>query len=367
MNAMAGALTIAEPVIDWRREARRQFFHLKTDPPFADGALRTLRARAQSEALGRTPQVEEAAAAAGFPSRAELLATGTYHVVHRLTRPPAAPLIVRSAVSGLFTEDRSLLLDGWGRDWLESSVSPPLVPRTLTVRFAGEATSFDFAILAEAPGTPLRDETLDAHPAILPGIGRALRAVHDVAGDGAGLIDLSLQKPPARPCGVHERWDNYVLLNLDRHIEACRTAGLVDAKLAGRIAALFQTMRDAFAARPMRLLHGDPGTHNIAVDAATGSVTALLDWEDALVGDPLFDVAMWSTFHPPRRLVDFLAGYGLSSPSREDEQLIAAYFLRIALSKTVHRIRFGIADRPERTPGHHRIYRGVEELERLLR
>jgi aminoglycoside phosphotransferase (APT) family kinase protein len=237
----------------------------------------------------------------------------------------------------------------------------------LAVKLTGEVAPLDFTILEEAPGTPLRDEMLDAHPAILRGIGRALRAVHDVAGDGAGLIDLSPHESPVRPRGVHERWGDYVLLNLDRHIEACRTVGFVDAKLAEKIAALFRPMRDAFAARPMRLLHGDPGTHNIAVDAASGDVAALLDWEDALVGDPLFDVAMWSTFHPPRRLADFLAGYGLSSPSREDEQLIAAYFLRIALSKTVHRIRFGIADRPGRTPGHHRIYRGVEELERLLR
>ena len=66
-------------------------------------------------------------------------------------------------------------------------------------------------------------------------------------------------------------------------------------------------------------------------------MTALLDWEDALVGDPLFDVAMVSTFHPPRRLAAFMAGYGLTAPSRDEQRLIAAYFLRVALSKTVHR------------------------------
>ena len=116
----------------------------------------------------------------------------------------------------------------------------------------------------------------------------------------------------------------------------------------------------------MRLLHGDPGTHNICVDPQRRRVTLLLDWEDALVGDPLFDVAMVSSFQPARRMASFLSGYGLETPSREEQVLIALYFLRIALSKTVHRVRFAIVDKPGRTPGHHRIYRGVEELERLL-
>jgi aminoglycoside phosphotransferase (APT) family kinase protein len=363
---MAGTLTIAEPVIDWSVPARRGIFYLKTDPPFTNETLHGLRARAEREAMQRTAIVEKLAGAAGFPGKAELCAVGTYHIVHRLLRTDASPLMVRNAVGGIFTEDRSLLMDGWARAWLGAGGQEQLVPRTMTVRFEGDGAPFDFSVVDEARGVLLRDEMLDDDPAILRAIGAALRTVHDVAGDGAGLLDLSFRAATASPQGVHARWNDFIMLNLEAHVALCRAAGLVDAAMVDKIEALFRTVHRAFEGRPMRLLHGDPGTHNIAIDRAGGTVTALLDWEDALVGDPLFDVAMWSTFHPPRRLPGFMAGYGLEKPADDEQRLIAAYFLRIALSKTVHRFRFGIADRPGRTPGHQRIHRGVDELERLL-
>ncbi len=40
-----------------------------------------------------------------------------------------------------------------------------------------------------------------------------------------------------------------------------------------------------------RLLHGDLGDGEIFVDARSGAVTALVDWGDALSGDPLYDFA----------------------------------------------------------------------------
>jgi aminoglycoside phosphotransferase (APT) family kinase protein len=116
----------------------------------------------------------------------------------------------------------------------------------------------------------------------------------------------------------------------------------------------------------MNLLHGDPGTHNICVSVTSESVVSLLDWEDALIGDPLFDLAAAASFQPARRLPQLLFGYGLDQPGVHEQRLFALYSLRIALSKSVHRLRFGIVDEPNRTPGHHRILRGVEELTRLF-
>jgi aminoglycoside phosphotransferase (APT) family kinase protein len=204
---------------------------------------------------------------------------------------------------------------------------------------------------------------LDREPACLAGAGRALSCVHTIKGEGAGLLDTEMASTPR---GIHRRWEDYVHLLLDEHLDRCIEAGFVDNPLAEEIRELFQAMRPALANRPMRLLHGDLGIHNIVVDPASKDVTALLDWEDALVGDPLFDIAMVSSFHPERRLPAFLQGYGLAQPNPDERRLVALYFLRIALSKTVHRLRFGVRDLAGRTPGHHRIYRGVSELRQLM-
>ena len=217
----------------------------------------------------RTPAVEAIAAAAGFPGKAALCAIGTYHVVHRIEQANASPLMVKSAVSGLFKEDRSLLVDAWVRAWLAAYGHDHLVPATATVRFESDGAPFDFAVMDEASGTALQDGMLDANPAILQNIGATLRAIHDVTGDGAGLLDLSTRQAPPSPRGVHDRWADFITLNLDQHVAACSAAGVIDAELAEKIAALFRAVRSIFQSRPMRLLHGDPGTHNIAVDRTT--------------------------------------------------------------------------------------------------
>ena len=358
-GSMAGG-----PLMSGTRQARRPMFYPKTDPPLCDERLRAIKQRGAAIAAERLPEVAAAAAAVGFPGPVRLIAVGTYHAVYRIAvAAPAA--VIRIALPGLFTEDRSLLTDGWAREWLRNVAVANLVPQTHAVHFASEGFPFDFAVAAAAAGTPLDDATLDRQPEYLRLIGAVLRQVNETEGQGAGLVDIESDRPGHRPAGVHDTWSDYLHTRLDDHIAGCVRAGFIDTSLATRIRRLFAAMAPCLSDRPMRLLHGDPATHNLFIDRAARRVTALLDWEDALIGDPLFDAAMWSTFHPPRRMPDFLAGYGLASPTREEERLIALYFLRIALSKSIHRARFGIADQPGRTPGHLRILRGTDALERL--
>jgi aminoglycoside phosphotransferase (APT) family kinase protein len=88
---------------------------------------------------------------------------------------------------------------------------------------------------------------------------------------------------------------------------------------------------------PIRLVHGDPGAHNLLWD---GQLTALLDWEWAGLGDPLTDLA-WVCWTLRFRQVAapvraaFLAAYGLPEPNRADLRdlalaQIAAILVRVA-------------------------------------
>lgn len=342
-------------------------FSLKADPPFPDDVLRALGARARATLAARIPEARRLLGALGIAGDVEPLAAGTYHVVHLVVRPDAIPLVMRSTIPDCAVEDRGLLIEGWVADWIAARGIRALVPPLRAVGFANERVPFDYAILDRAEGVVVRDigdSVLDEMAPCLTAIGRALRAVHGVRGDGAGLLDLT--GPLRRPRGVHDSWPDYIGRRLADHVAICAGAGLIDRKMEGRIRAAFETMSQSLADRPMCLLHGDLGNHNVCIDPETGEVTGLLDWEDALVGDPLFDIAMWWTFHPARRHQAFLSGYGLASPSTQERRLLALYFLRIALSKTVHRLRFAVPDRTDRAPAHLRISQGVEMLEQIL-
>ena len=365
MTADPASIGPDQPPLVLDTQARRSIFYLKTDIALSDSRLRELQAEAAAALISRQPEVERLATQLGWPGTATPLAAGSYHLVHRLDRRNGSPLAVRSVIDGLFVQDRGLLLERSTAEWLSNTNH--LVPATHAVGFRADGAPFDYAVLSLASGLPLRDlgdPVLDEQPGILSAIGARLLQIHAVPASGAGLIDFD--RLTGGPVGVLERWSDYITLRLEDHITACIAANYVDERLAQRIREMFKAMGPALDQRPIRLLHGDPGTHNVCIDPESRELTAFLDWEDALAGDPLFDVAMFSTFQPPRRMPPFMAGYGFGQLPVAEARLIALYFLRIALSKTVHRLRFGVRDKPGRAPGHHRIYRGVDELERLF-
>jgi aminoglycoside phosphotransferase (APT) family kinase protein len=351
------------------REGRRQIFYMKTDLAIPDLRLRSLRREAERQMQSRLAEVAGLLSNLGIEGTAHPLAAGTFHLVYRVTLPEGRSVILRIPLLDLFVRDHALAFERNVRNWLNRLQLGGLVPETIDIGFESDGAPQDYVLLSEASGSVLRDlgdQILDDRPEYLTKIGRALRSVHDVEAAGAGLLEFGNDQATDGPRGVHSAWADYIFLNLEQHIAICLALGVVDERTVEQINRLFEWMKPALSDRPRRLLHGDPGIHNICADTETAGVTCILDWEDALAGDPLFDVAMFSTFQPARRMPAFFAGYGLANPDKEERRLLALYFLRIALSKTVHRARFGIADRPDRAPAHDRIHRGIRDLEQLM-
>jgi len=94
-------------------------------------------------------------------------------------------------------------------------------------------------------------------------------------------------------------------------------------------------------------------------------VSAVLDWEDALLGDPLFDVASLCAFHPERRHTAILDAYAFPRGDRDAVARFWIYFLRIAVARTVHRLRFAYPDPPDRPRPSGRIQLALARLAAL--
>jgi len=91
------------------------------------------------------------------------------------------------------------------------------------------------------------------------------------------------------------------------------------------------------------LIHGDFGSNNVL--AKHQRITAVLDWDLAMVGDPLYDVAntyFWATYLPCMRVqashfqrtLSHIDGYG---------ERISCYALRIGLEEILDNVRDGDA------------------------
>ncbi len=332
-------------------------FYAKSDTPLDDEVLRALAADNPLEAVRRTSAVADLLARhVGQPAKVYPLARqGTFHIVHGATLSDGREIVVRSSLPQLHPVDDRMLI--------EASVFPLLetagltCPRLLLIAVGGErSAAFDAVVMDCAAGTAFADLDDQDDPGVLAAMGLALRRVHTIEGDGGygPLAEFS----GSRLRGGSARWDGYLDTSLDRHLATCRTLDLLTVAEAERARGLSSGADCGWRGDAGRLLHADPGGHNIFIDG--GRVSALIDWEDAMLGDPLFDLAMWATFQPQRRHGAFLAGYGAPAASRDFARTFARYFLRITLAKAVHRIRFATPDLPGRPTLRQRLSEALE-------
>lgn len=349
---------------------RGGIFLEKADVALPDRRLAALRTRTAGQLGIDAGFLRRAATAFGLDPAAEIVpavAQGTFHRLFIANQSRAAARLLRiSALTG----------SRWvGLMRLEDRLAAILRARGLPVP-CGE-----FAEVASTDGprgVHLVDEgggasagTLDRDEprmqVALGWIGSFLARLHGIRGADFGPLSLAAIElagaAEAGSCvGVHRRWDDYVLLRLGEHLHACARLGAISALEATDIAVRFERCRELLRPQVSALLHGDPGSHNFLVD--TSRLCAVIDWEDALLGDPWFDVASLCTFHPERRHAAVFAGYGAApAPGSDVWTRFWLYFLRIAIAKTVHRSRFAYADPPDREPASRRIQLALVRLD----
>ncbi|MXZ11206.1 MAG: aminoglycoside phosphotransferase family protein [Gemmatimonadetes bacterium] len=347
-------------------DVRRTWFYAKTDIACDDVRLRRLRDTARDEAVRRAPVIETAARSLLAMDQIDVTPAprqGTFHLVH-IVRGSMPPLVVRSSRPDVMDPDHTLNIEAVLAPHLASARVPHASVRAVAVG-TKRVVPFDLAIQDMAPGEALCDlpEIVCECPDLLRSVGQVMRDLHAIEGGGGGPVCLQTGDDEGLR-GLHRDWRDYMMLNLEAHVAGCRAIGAITSGQSEAILEIFTDHAAVCVDVPMRLLHGDLGNHNIFVQ--NNAVVALIDWEDALIGDPAFDVAMWLTFHPPRRYAAFLQGYG---PAAQDDGFrlrCALSFLRIALSKTVHRHRFAYPDLPGRQPAYERIHRGMIAVKRVL-
>ena len=363
MTALAPEIepSVAPPLDPAARHAglRRSVFYPKADLAIPDAVLRAL-AAPDAEAV-----LTDAAHARGSLARVlgcdaaavrvePLSQQGTFHHVFAggLRDEPARYVVRVNRLAAQFV-DCQLLADPLVATALASRGIR--CARVIAVDVSRRHVPTDVEVLERLAGRSLAEYDHD-DAALAPHLAQLamlLRQVHGIEGAGHGFIDVG---SPGLT-GIHASWDDYLFTQLAAHLAAVEAAGLVTATEVASARDAFDAARPDLAAVPPRLLHGDPGNHNVVVDK---DGVVLLDWEDALLGDPLFDIAFWATFHPERRWAGFFEAY--FGAGWQPTRRFWLYFLRIALSKTVHRLRFGYVDKPGRPPAAARIQRALRGL-----
>jgi aminoglycoside phosphotransferase (APT) family kinase protein len=142
------------------------------------------------------------------------------------------------------------------------------------------------------------------HPALRE-LGAGLRRLHDVKLPGFGwLAEASWDErgPVSLP---HGSWTGF-LNSLTG--DARRLGSVIAAPVADAAAAAMDVHAEALAAVEVgALCHGDLKPAHVRVEG--GRLTGMIDWGDAVVGDPLWDIARFAHRTDARSLASLLEGY----------------------------------------------------------
>jgi aminoglycoside phosphotransferase (APT) family kinase protein len=353
-------------------DARRAVFLSKADVAIDDASLASLRERPDAE-LGIDGKLLAAARDAFALDPAATMARaptqGTFHRLYAVSFPGGPLRYLRIAVFPGEYEAACMALECRLMEALRSLPMP--VPRCAFSLLEREAEVRGAHLVDRAAGTAV--SALEGDEArmgtALAAAARLLAALHALQGSGFGPLSLawpggSLQAGgSARLAGVHRRWNGFLRTRLDEHLAESLEGGAIDDAEARSIDAWLDAPCVHGAMEGGALLHGDPGSPNFIVGAE--GVSAVLDWEDALLGDPLFDVASLCAFHPERRHAVILDAYAFPRGDRDAVARFWIYFLRIAVARTVHRFRFAYPDPPDRPRASGRIQLALARLAAL--
>lgn len=151
-------------------------------------------------------------------------------------------------------------------------------PEVLALHPGGEEIA-PYILMRHVGGVPV-----DPIDPTLRDVGIHLRAVHDIELTGFGALESS----GPQLIGTRPSWAQWAREGVDG-LAPVVTAGLLPIELLSAIETRVARHTDVLAGIPeARLLHGDVHPRHVYADA--GRLTGIIDWGDAIAGDPLFDL-----------------------------------------------------------------------------
>lgn len=206
------------------------------------------------------------------------------------------------------------------------------IPRVLQI---GPAADHFFCLSEAAVGRTLQDLSPAELPPVLQPTARVLQAIAESElGD-----DLTGYGPfNAGGAAQYETWHDFLTdIASSEHYDwrlvhpELNTQEIRDA--LDRLLSLADQCPETRA-----LVHGDFGSNNVLADGE--KITAVIDWSEALFGDPLYDVAnifFWRTWLP---CMEEQASYfeRTLNPDKERRDRLACYQLRIGLAEVYQNV-----------------------------
>ncbi len=266
------------------------------------------------------------------------LPRATMHYVYRVKAHQDEYIIRINKTGGLFRE-----LHFWVEQWVMDKLKSKKLPflQIYIIDLSRKLVPFDYEIVEKAEGESLYDfrKKRDIPSDLIKQLGIFVGKIHKISTQRFGSFDIRKLRV-GKAFGCERSWKRYLKLNLEDHIKKCIAFDILDRNLARQIQEVLAKLDNIHVEQPV-LLHGDIAHHNVFTDSKT--ITALIDWEDCISGDPLYDLAYYATgcFSHQEWFETFLKGYkSVAVLPANFNKYFWVYYIRISLVKALSRRRF---------------------------
>lgn len=219
------------------------------------------------------------------------------------------------------------------------SVGVP-APEILEVHEARDNDDMDFVLMTTSPGITMdvylqKDQS--AEDELLLDCGRQIARIHGIEVERYGPFNNQVAKLEKRLLGLHRIYNHFIHVGLKENLERLVKYEVLNQIQADNMSKIFETHSFEPLGRP-RLIHNDFADWNLLTDGK--SITAVLDWDECHAGDPIADLACWSTFFSIERMKKFMEGYTSKTALPKDyDDRFHFYRLRYTISKMALRIK----------------------------
>jgi len=211
--------------------------------------------------------------------------------------------------------------------------------RTYAVHDMKSKDDLAFHVIEKMPGVALQRH-LEAYPkdekSLVFEIGSMLARLNKIEVDGFGPFDNEKAKT-GKLEGLHNNLESSMNAGLNFNLDVLVAEKIIDMNQSKSVKSFFQN-NELLESKKSYLIHNDFADWNVLVDGK--KITAILDFDECVGGDPIQDIACWSTFFDPDRLEFFLDGYwSVADKPTDFLEKFELFRLRYVISKMTLRVR----------------------------
>ncbi len=267
---------------------------------------------------------------------------GTTHVIYIVSvKEQKDPLIFR-AIVGITKPEIEMKTEQLITDQVRTLGVP--VNKIIYVDISRRTFPFDFHIQEVMLGEDIEDHfngTKEEYDHMSFVLGTHIAAFDQLSFDKYGLFDEH-EALNEKLVGTKQSFFDYIITRLDEDIQFIRDNAVVTTKQADEMRTSFDTYKPVINIAKGTLVHHDLADHNIMY--LDGKITGIFDWDRAVIGDPVLDLAScptWKTHYP--REEKLIEGY-CSVHDLPDHfwDKMHIYRLRTTIWKMVFAVRAGI-------------------------